>query len=89
MGSSKSASHPVFRFLEFHSKIPGDAVFFPIAIAGGRFLARFVFHGVHGLGLGHRVVGPMRGLLEVFGRFRFFLGHTNQMRALALGFNGR
>ena len=70
-------------------EIPSYAFALPVAVAGGRQIARLVLKRVHRLGFGRRIVGPMGGFLEVFRGFGFFLGHTFQMHTLALGFKRR
>lgn len=68
------------------SEIPGNAVLFPVAIAGGGQIARLVFERVNRLGRRGRLIAPVRRLLELFGGGGFLFGHTAQMRVLALCF---
>lgn len=49
-------------------KIYRNSIFLPIAVAGGGKLARFVLVGIDSLGLGRRIIGPMRRFREGFGR---------------------
>lgn len=70
-------------------KIPGDAIFLPIAIARRGKIAGFVFQGIDRFGLGGWIVAPVSWLFEGLGGFAFLFGHTSQMRELALCFKAR
>ena len=61
-------------------KVDSNPVLFPIAIA--RRAELFVI--LNRFGIGWRIIGPMRRLLEPL--FMFGFAHTHKMRALALSF---
>lgn len=68
-------------------EIPGDAFAFPVAIAGGRELARLILERIDRFRLWRWLIRPVRRLLEIFGGIGFLFCHRAiEMRKLALGF---